>query len=417
MRHVDVVIIGGGSAGMAAALSAKENGIKDILILEQGDELGGILQQCIHNGFGLQVYNEELTGPSFAQKLIDKIQEYKIDHRLETTVLSITSDKLVTYVNKEEGYVILKARAIILACGCYERSRGAISIPGTRVKGVYTAGTAQKYLNIENILVGKRIFILGSGDIGLIMARRMTLEGAKVLGVAELMPYSNGLMRNIVQCLEDFDIPLYLSHTVIDVQGKEHVEKITIAKVDENKKPIAGSEKEFEVDTLLLAVGLIPETSLAQEAGIQIDPKTKGAIVNERFETSIPGIYACGNALHVHDLVDFVTIESRLAGHFVAEDIVSPSSKPCDLVDVLPSKGVNYIIPQKLDRNTDEQVTFSFRVNKPYKRCKVEFLDGDTIIRSLNKSYMLPANMEKITLKKEEINHISADLKVRVRDV
>lgn len=274
MVNIDVAVIGGGSAGMAAALSAKENGVENILILEQGNELGGILQQCIHNGFGLQVYNEELTGPSFAQKLIDEVNNNNIDYRLETTVISITKDKQITYVNEKEGYVSVKAKSIILACGCYERNRGAISIPGVRVKGIYTAGEAQKLLNIENILVGKRVFILGSGDIGLIMARRMMLEGAKVLGVAEIMPYSNGLMRNIVQCLKDFDIPLYLSHTIIDVQGKEHVEKITIGKVDKNKKLIKGTEKDFWVDTLLLAVGLIPETSLTQTAGIQLDARS-----------------------------------------------------------------------------------------------------------------------------------------------
>lgn len=416
MVNIDVAVIGGGSAGMAAALSAKENGVENILILEQGNELGGILQQCIHNGFGLQVYNEELTGPSFAQKLIDEVNNNNIDYRLETTVISITKDKQITYVNEKEGYVSVKAKSIILACGCYERNRGAISIPGVRVKGIYTAGEAQKLLNIENILVGKRVFILGSGDIGLIMARRMMLEGAKVLGVAEIMPYSNGLMRNIVQCLKDFDILLYLSHTIIDVQGKEHVEKITIGKVDKNKKLIKGTEKDFWVDTLLLAVGLIPETSLTQTAGIQLDAHTKGPLVNDRFETTVPGIYACGNALHVHDLVDFVTMESKLVGRFVAEDILSYTTTP-NLINVFPLEGVNYVLPQRLNKDVKEKVTFYFRVNKPYKESKVEFLDGDRVIKSVKKKYMLPANMERITLKKDEINNISFDLKVRVSEI
>ena len=321
MKHIDMVIIGGGSAGMSAALSARAEGIQDILILERSEELGGILQQCIHNGFGLQVFKEELSGPLYAQRFADQVMEEGIDYRLNTTVLQITEDSKVLYVNEEEGYTWVEAGTIIFASGCYERNRGAISIPGKRLPGVYTAGSAQRFLNLENIRVGKRVFILGSGDIGLIMARRMTLEGASVVGVAEIMPYSNGLTRNIVQCLKDYDIPLYLSHTVIDIQGTTHVESVTIAQVDERKNPIPGTEKTFEVDTLLLSIGLIPENELGTAIDMKMDPKTKGAIVNEYFETSVPHVYACGNALHVHDIVDFVTMEAREAGRCAADDL------------------------------------------------------------------------------------------------
>lgn len=413
MKTVDMIIIGGGSAGMAAALAAKEQGIEDLLILEREEELGGILQQCIHNGFGLQIFHEELTGPSFAQRLIDAVHEAKIAYRLETTVLSITSDRQVIYVNKEEGYVHVQAKTILLACGCYERTRGAIAIPGTRVKGVYTAGTAQKYLNIENLLVGKRVFILGSGDIGLIMARRMTLEGAQVLGVAELMPYSNGLMRNIVQCLNDYEIPLYLSHTVIDIQGRQHVESVTIASVDENQKPIPGTEKSFVVDTLLLSVGLVPETGLAREAGIQIDPKTRSVLVNDHYETTIRGIYACGNALHVHDLVDYVVIESKMAGRFAAMDL-KERQQDAFYVEAQPGEGINYVLPQRFNPNSKEDILFSFRVKKPYQDCKVQFLNGETVIKTVQKRYLLPAEMERIKLSKDEISSIRRQLKVKV---
>lgn len=415
MRTAELVIVGGGSAGMAAALSAKENGITDIVILEREEELGGILQQCIHTGFGLQAFKEELSGPAFAQRLSDEVYAKGITVQLEATVLSITSDRKVKYVSPANGYETILAKKIILACGCYERNRGAISIPGTRVKGVYTAGTAQKYLNIENILVGKRVFILGSGDIGLIMARRMTLEGAKVLGVAELMPYSNGLMRNIVQCLQDFDIPLYLSHTVVNILGKQHVEAVTIAQVDENRQPIPGTEQTFEVDTLLLSVGLIPETSLAVQAGIQLDPKTRGAVVNDHLETSTVGIYACGNALHVHDLVDFVTIEARAAGRYAAIDLQEKQTDAA-YVDVQRGMGISYVLPQKLNVKSKEEVVFSFRVNQPHQKCIIQFLDGETVIKTIQKRYLLPAEMERIQLSHNEICMIKNELKVQVMD-
>lgn len=396
MKKYDVVIIGGGSAGMAAALSAKENGAASILILERGEEMGGILKQCIHNGFGLKVFKEEMTGPSFAQRLFDLIAEWKIEYRLNTNVLGINKDLCVSYVNDTDGYVHIKAKAIIVASGCYERSRGAISIPGKRLKGVYTAGTAQKYLNIENILVGKRVFILGSGDIGLIMARRMSLEGAEVLGVAEIMPYSNGLLRNIVQCLNDFDIPLYLSHTVTDIQGIEHLESITIAKVDENRQAIKGTEKHFAIDTLLLSIGLIPENDLLVNAGAAIDHKTKGAVVNERFETSIPHIYACGNALHVHDLVDYVVMEARMAGAYAAKDLKIKEEK--EYINTIAGKDVSYIVPQKIDPSAKDEFVLSFRPKRPLRSSRIVIKQNDTIIKTVRKNYLLPSEMERINL-------------------
>lgn len=414
MRCVDIVIIGGGSAGMSAALSARAQGCQDILILERDQELGGILEQCIHNGFGLQIFKEELSGPAFAEKLKKQIEEQQIDYRLQAMVVSIDEQKVVTYIHEREGCVQVQAKAIILACGCYERNRGAISIPGTRVKGIYTAGTAQRYLNMENILVGKRVFILGSGDIGLIMARRMTLEGAQVLGVAELMPYSNGLTRNIVQCLKDFDIPLYLSHTVTNIEGKEKVEAITISQVDETNTPIIGSEKRFEVDTLLLSVGLIPENSLAQEAHIALDMRTKGAIVNEHLETSIPHIYACGNALHVHDLVDFVSMEATLAGKYAAMDLHQEEGN--DTIACKAEGLVSYVVPQRLHKEVrDDAVIFSFRVKKPCRQAVIEFSNQNGIIKTIKKRALLPAEMERISLKREELAG-SEELIVKVRE-
>ena len=310
----DIIIVGGGPAGLSAAYSAWQNGAKKILVLERDREAGGILQQCIHNGFGLHYFKEELTGPEYAGRFIEKLKDTGVDVRLDAMVLDITADKQVHIVSTSGGYEVLEAKAVVLAMGCRERTRGAISIPGERPAGVFTAGAAQRYLNIEGYMVGRRVVILGSGDIGLIMARRMTLEGAKVLACVEVMPYSGGLTRNIVQCLNDFDIPLYLSHTITDIQGKDRVERVIVSEVGPDRRPIPGTEMTFDCDTVLLSVGLIPENELSRAAGVEMDPRTNGPKVFENMETSIPGVFACGNVLHVHDLVDFVTAEAARAG-------------------------------------------------------------------------------------------------------
>jgi len=322
MTQYDIIVVGGGPAGLAAAIEAKKSGVAHILVIERDRELGGILQQCIHNGFGLMVFNEELTGPEYAERFINELSQMGISYMLDTMVLDMTSDREITITNNKQGVTVLKAKAIILAMGCRERTRGAIAIPGYRPAGVFNAGTAQRYLNVEGYMVGKRVVILGSGDIGLIMARRLTLEGAKVLAVAELMPFSGGLTRNIVQCLDDYDIPLMLSHTITDIRGKDRVESVVIQKVDGNMKPIPKTEIEYKCDTVLLSVGLIPENELSRQAGIAIDPVTSGPVVNANMETSVTGIYACGNVVHVHDLVDFVTEESRRAGRAAATSVL-----------------------------------------------------------------------------------------------
>lgn len=412
MKMRDLIIIGGGSAGMAAAIQAYNDGIKDILIIEKDHKLGGILNQCIHNGFGLTEFKEELTGPEYLTRFANKISELGIEVKLDTTVLNITKELVVTYSNRLDGYVNLKAKALVLATGCYERNAGAIQIPGDRPSGIITAGTAQKYLNIDGYLVGKRIVILGSGDIGLIMARRMTLEGAKVLCVAEIMPYSNGLNRNIAQCLNDFDIPLYLSHSVSKVVGNGRVEKVVISQVDEKFQYIPGTEKEFDCDTLLLSIGLIPNVGLLTDLNCPIG-STKGAIVNENMETLIPGLFTCGNCLHVHDLVDFVSEEGRNAGHGAAMHIKN-GEKVSRRVKVLNGENVGYVIPEIIDLDTKETTTFKFRVRKPIKDVYVIVESTQSTIKKIFKPVLIPSEMEMIKIPSDIINSLKDDVTIRI---
>ena len=397
----DLVVIGGGPGGLAAAIEAKKNGIDNILVIERDKELGGILQQCIHNGFGLHEFKEELTGPEYAQRFIEKLLEMNIEYKLDTMVLDLTEDKKIHAINSKDGYMVIEAKAVILAMGCRERTRGAISIPGDRPSGVFTAGAAQRFINMEGYMVGKKVLILGSGDIGLIMARRLTLEGAEVKAVIELMPFSGGLTRNIVQCLDDYNIPLYLSHTVIDVVGKDRLEKVVIAKVDENRKPIPGTEKEYECDTLLLSVGLIPENDISRKTGLEIDRRTNGLIVNEMMETSAEGIFACGNVVHVHDLVDFVSAEARKAGAAAARYIKN-EVKDGEYKEIINGKGITYTVPQKFrGENIDKALEIFMRVNNIYKNVKLEVKDEEKVLMSLNKQHLAPGEMEKVMVPKK----------------
>ena len=397
----DLVVIGGGPGGLAAAIEAKKNGIDNILVIERDKELGGILQQCIHNGFGLHEFKEELTGPEYAQRFIEKLLEMNIEYKLDTMVLDLTEDKKIHAINSKDGYMVIEAKAVILAMGCRERTRGAISIPGDRPSGVFTAGAAQRFINMEGYMVGKKVLILGSGDIGLIMARRLTLEGAEVKAVVELMPFSGGLTRNIVQCLDDYNIPLYLSHTVIDVVGKDRLEKVVIAKVDENRKPIPGTEKEYECDTLLLSVGLIPENDISRKTGLEIDRRTNGLIVNEMMETSAEGIFACGNVVHVHDLVDFVSAEARKAGAAAARYIKN-EVKDGEYKEIINGKGITYTVPQKFrGENIDKALEIFMRVNNIYKNVKLEVKDEEKVLMSLTKQHLAHGEMEKVMVPKK----------------
>ncbi len=436
MDRYDIIVIGGGPAGLAAAISAYDEfvnaGINDpsILILERDVMLGGILNQCIHNGFGLHTFKEELTGPEYAARFIEKVLERKIEYMLSTMVLSITKDRIVTAVNRDKGMFSLEGGKIILAMGCRERARGALNIPGYRPAGIYSAGTAQRLVNIEGYMPGREVVILGSGDIGLIMARRMTLEGAKVKVVAELMPYSGGLKRNIVQCLDDFGIPLKLSHTVVDIKGKERVEAVIIAEVDGNLKPIPGTEEEYKCDTLLLSCGLIPENELSTGAGIEMNPVTNGPKVNESMETFVPGIYACGNVLHVHDLVDYVSEEAGNAGRCAAKQCIREKngktlvqandiaeSSGDDMIQVSVGNGVRYTVPVCIRPSVmDDEITIRFRVGNVYKNCYVEaYLDDERIWRR-KKQVVAPGEMESITVKKDLLEKGAKGIKILIAE-
>lgn len=400
--NYDIVIIGGGPAGLAAAVSARKNGVERILILERDKELGGILNQCIHNGFGLHTFQEELTGPEYAARFIEQVEEQKIEYRLQTMVVDISSEKVVTAMSREEGMYQISAKAVILAMGCRERSRGALNIPGYRPAGIYSAGTAQRLVNKEGFMPGKKVVILGSGDIGLIMARRMTLEGAEVKVVAELMPYSGGLKRNIVQCLNDYDIPLKLSHTVVDIKGKERVEGIVLAEVDEKNRPIPGTEEFYECDTLLLSVGLIPENELSGQMGVELSQVTSGPVVNESLETNLEGVFACGNVLHVHDLVDFVSEEAEAAGKNAACYVKNERKERGEQIFLKAEQGVRYTVPSQIDsERMEEKQIVRFRVGNVYKNCYIRaFLDGEQII-SKKRPVVAPGEMEQLNLKKE----------------
>ncbi len=399
----DIVIIGGGPAGMSAAVAAYESGIRDIVILERDSALGGILQQCIHNGFGLHKFGEELTGPEYAWRYEQKVRELGIPVKLNTMVLDIGADKTVTATNEEDGVFTLKAKAIILAMGCRERSKGALNIPGTRPAGIYSAGTAQKLVNIKGLMVGKRVVILGSGDIGLIMARRMTLEGAKVEAVCELMPYSGGLARNIEQCLNDFNIPLKLSHTIVKIHGKDRVCGVTVAEVDENRKPIKETEEYIECDTILLSVGLIPENELSRSAGIELSRITSGAVVNQDRQTNREGIFACGNVLHVHDLVDFVSDEAEIAGKSAAEYIRNGMGNT-ESINLETDGKIRYTVPQCITAKKD--VTVYFRVSDVFKNVKINVFSGDTLLMSKRKQKVAPGEMENIVIKREMLDNV-----------
>ena len=407
---MDVLIVGAGPAGLAAAIAAREAGADSLLVLEREPEMGGILKQCIHNGFGLHRFKEELTGPEYAQRDIERVKELGIEVRCGTTVLEVTAERRVTAISRDRGVQIFQAGAVILAMGCRERPRGALAIPGTRCAGIFSAGTAQKYVNLEGYMPGRRVVILGSGDIGLIMARRMTLQGAQVLACVEIMPYSSGLNRNIVQCLHDYNIPLMLNHTVVDIQGRERLTGVTVAQVDERRQPIPGTETQFDCDTLLLSVGLIPENELSKQAGVPLSPATQGAVVDDTLQTEIPGIFACGNVLHVHDLVDFVSAESFKAGKAAAQYAAGkrPSDKTACVAD---GNGVRGVVPQKIHiPGADEPVEpiqLMFRPACVYENATIRVMDGDTEIYKVKKRILAPGEMADLTLKPETVRALS----------
>ena len=413
MIQKDLVIVGGGPAGLAAAISAWEDGIRNMIVLEREAQPGGILRQCIHNGFGLHRFGEELTGPEYAQRDIAKARELGIPIACDTTVLSVTEDKHVTCVSTTEGLQVIEAKAVILAMGCRERPRGALGTPGTRCAGIYTAGTAQKFVNLEGFMPGKRVVILGSGDIGLIMARRMTLQGDKVLACVELMPFSSGLNRNSVQCLHDYDIPLYLSHTVTGIEGRDRLTGVTVSEVGPDRRPIPGTEMHFDCDTLLLSVGLIPENELSRGAHVELSPVTSGAVVTDQLETSVPGIYACGNVLHVHDLVDFVSEESFKAGHAAAE-MIQHGRETSDTIRVVDGEGVRGTVPQIIRKGTKEEIRLMFRPAAVYKNASVVVSCGEKEIARKRAMIFTPGEMAVIPVTPDKLEGIDGEITVKM---